>query len=84
MKAKDLQTLLNVQYVLICKQQIPIAVELYSPSRSQALNSLYWGLLPFARGNVHISSSDPKSMPIINPNYFMLDYDKESQVAIAK
>nr|BBE38580.1 FAD-dependent glucose dehydrogenase [Aspergillus bisporus]BBE38581.1 FAD-dependent glucose dehydrogenase [synthetic construct] len=84
MTAKNLQTLFNVQYDLIFNQNISIAEILYIPTGTKALNSLYWGLLPFARGNVHISSSDPKAMPVINPNYFMFDWDTDSQVAIAK
>lgn len=67
MKAKDLQTMFDVPYDLLFKEKIPIAEVLYSPSGAQALNSLYWGLLPSSRWNVHITSSDPKDMPAINP-----------------
>ncbi|ESZ96297.1 hypothetical protein SBOR_3352 [Sclerotinia borealis F-4128] len=48
------------------------------------LDTAFWGLLPFSRGNVHISSSDPTIYPTINPNFFLVDFDLKVQVAIAK
>ncbi|KJK77220.1 hypothetical protein H634G_07527 [Metarhizium anisopliae BRIP 53293] len=84
MKASDLEALFQVQYDLIFKQRTPIAEILYSARGDNAISSEYWTLLPFARGNVHISSSDPTAMPIINPNFFMLDWDLDSMIAVAK
>ena len=40
--------------------------------------------MPFSRGNVHISSADPLAYPHINPNYFLVDFDLDVQVAIKK
>lgn len=40
--------------------------------------------MPFSRGNVHISSPDPQSYPLINPNFFLVDFDLKIMVAIAK
>ncbi|KFY74509.1 hypothetical protein V499_05464 [Pseudogymnoascus sp. VKM F-103] len=51
---------------------------------SSLVASAFWLLLPFSRGNVHISSSDPLAYPVINPNYFLVDFDVDVQVAIAK
>ncbi|QSZ35240.1 hypothetical protein DSL72_008109 [Monilinia vaccinii-corymbosi] len=48
------------------------------------LGTGFWVLLPFSRGNVHISSSDPAVLPAINPNFFLVDFDLKVQVAIAK
>ncbi|KAF7878799.1 hypothetical protein EAF04_000002 [Stromatinia cepivora] len=48
------------------------------------LYTAFWVLLPFSRGNVHISSSDPATYPAINPNFFLVDFDLKVQVAIAK
>ncbi|RAL63327.1 hypothetical protein DID88_003752 [Monilinia fructigena] len=48
------------------------------------LGTAFWVLLPFSRGNVHISSSDPAVYPAINPNFFLVDFDLKVQVAIAK
>jgi len=48
------------------------------------LASAFWLLMPFSRGNVHIGSSNPLAYPRINPNYFLIDFDLEVQIAIAK
>lgn len=48
------------------------------------LGTAFWNLLPFSRGNVHISSSDPAAYPAINPNFFLVDFDLKVQVEIAK
>jgi len=40
--------------------------------------------MPFSRGNVHIKSADPHEYPEINPNFFLVDFDLDVQVAITK
>ncbi|RAL12634.1 GMC family oxidoreductase [Aspergillus homomorphus CBS 101889] len=84
MKASDLKDLFEVQYDLIFNQRVPIAEILYYPGTGATLASESWTLLPFARGNVHIASADPTAMPTINPNYYMFDWDLDSQIAVAK
>ncbi|CAA9964970.1 hypothetical protein CFE70_007983 [Pyrenophora teres f. teres 0-1] len=39
---------------------------------------------PFARGSVHINSSDPSTAPLINPRYLSTPYDLESLKAAVK
>lgn len=53
---------------------------------SNAILIPFWLLLPFGRGNVHISSADPLdgSTPAINPNFFMNPFDSAVQVAAAR
>ncbi|KAF4167606.1 hypothetical protein CNMCM6936_004663 [Aspergillus lentulus] len=84
MKASDLERLFEVQYDLIFKGRVPIAEVLNYPGSAKSVSAEFWTLLPFARGSVHIGSSDPLRFPIINPNYFMLDWDTKSYVAVAK
>jgi hypothetical protein len=84
MKASDLERLFEVQYDLIFKGRVPIAEVLNYPGSAKSVSAEFWTLLPFARGSVHIGSSDPLRFPIINPNYFMLDWDAKSYVAVAK
>lgn len=43
-----------------------------------------WQLLPFSRGTVKITSSDPFTKPQINVNYFSVDLDLDIQVASSK
>ncbi|KAB8288171.1 hypothetical protein EYC80_010177 [Monilinia laxa] len=84
-KAADLLKFFKLQYELIFSKThpVPVAEILVNPS-STAFTSEYWALLPFARGNVHITSSGPSSPVAINPNYFKFDWDITSQVATAK
>ncbi|KAG2416106.1 glucose oxidase precursor [Aspergillus terreus] len=84
MKAADLERLFEVQYDLIFKGRVPIAEVLNYPGSATSVFAEFWALLPFARGSVHIGSSNPVEFPVINPNYFMLDWDAKSYVAVAK
>lgn len=84
MNATVLQRLFQVQHDLIFKNQVPVAEIVFVPTSSTTFISPYWGLLPFARGNVHITSADPAQQPAINPNYFMLGWDNQQQIATAR
>lgn len=84
MSASDLERLFQIQYDLIFKQGMPIAEIMTSASTAGTLLAGYWGLLPFARGSVHIASANPLVQPVINPNYFMFDWDVQQQVSIGK
>lgn len=83
MNATHLQDLFQIQHDLIFKNHIPIAEIVHFPSGKTAL-AMYWGLLPFARGSVHIRSDDPAAHPAINPNFFMFDWDTQQQIAAAR
>ena len=78
-----LLNLFQVQRNLIFNSMIPIAEVLVKP-RSTQINFEYWGLLPFARGSVHISSNQSTVPPTINHNYFMLDWQLFEQIGTAK
>lgn len=84
MQAEHLQRLFQAQHDLIFSNNIPIAEIIFKPGGQKTVNAGFWGLLPFARGNVHIRSSDPAAQPAINPNYGLLDWDVQLQVAIAR
>jgi hypothetical protein len=86
--ASSLEYLFKVQADLL--QTVPNAETIFSTGHSLGvppsglLASAFWLLMPFSRGSVHISSADPLAYPIINPNYFVVGYDLQTQVAIAK
>jgi hypothetical protein len=87
--ASALEYLFKVQYELL-EQGVPNAetimetlVEIGRPP-STLLFSAFWILMPFSRGNVHIGSADPLAYPLINPNYFLLDFDLIVSIGIAK
>ncbi|EKG11137.1 Glucose-methanol-choline oxidoreductase [Macrophomina phaseolina MS6] len=67
---------------------LPIAEILTAPySDAGAVVLPTWALLPFGRGNIHISAADPRtiganaSSPVINPNYFLNPFDAAVQAA---
>ncbi|KAH7313719.1 GMC oxidoreductase [Stachybotrys elegans] len=81
--ASDLLEFFQLQYDLIFDRegkstQTPIAEVLLYESNG-VWDSEYWGLLPFSRGNVHINSANTTANALINPNYFMLDWDMTEQ-----
>ncbi|KAI9923923.1 hypothetical protein ASPWEDRAFT_38604 [Aspergillus wentii DTO 134E9] len=84
MKKEVLQRLFELQYDIIVKSQAPIAEILMYASGTKEIASEYWGLLPFARGNIHITSSNASVQARINPNFGMFGWDISSQVGIAK
>lgn len=85
----SLEQLFRIQYELINNGVVDAESILQTTFNiglgpSGLVASAFWLLLPFSRGNVHISSSDPLAYPVINPNYFLVDFDIDVQVAIAK
>ncbi|KAK8209253.1 putative glucose oxidase [Phyllosticta capitalensis] len=72
----------DVQYDLIFKHKVPLAEVLVTPSDT-SFTVEFWSLLPFSRGNIHITSANSSSAKI-NPNYFQLDWDATEQVGTAK
>lgn len=83
-KASDLQEFFELQYDLIFgTHEVPYAEVLIYIS-SGVWGAQYWGLLPFSRGSVHIGQANSTANAVLNPNYFMLDYDLQLQVATAK
>ncbi|RHZ62616.1 hypothetical protein CDV55_104573 [Aspergillus turcosus] len=83
MSAANLLALFKVQWDIIFENPTPIAEVLVTPKGNNYLTE-YWGLLPFARGNVHIASADPLQQPTINPNYMMLGWDMQQQIGSGK
>lgn len=83
-KASDLLEAFEMQYDLIFgAHQVPYAEVLIYVSKG-VWGAEYWGLLPFSRGSIHISQANSTKDAVINPNYFMLDYDTTLQVETAK
>ncbi|KAF7169683.1 hypothetical protein CNMCM6106_004523 [Aspergillus hiratsukae] len=68
---------------IIFDNPTPIAEVLVTPKGTNFYTE-YWGLLPFACGNVHIASTDPLQQPTIDPNYMMLGWDMQQQISSGK
>lgn len=85
----SLEYLLQIQYDLL-KQQVPNAEAIVTTTKTFGLGptqfsaASMWPLMPFSRGNVHIKSSNTSVFPVIDPNYFLIDFDLDVSVAIFK
>ena len=84
MKAEDLLRLFEIQHDHIFSQNLPSAEFVFLLKGDRSIHTGYWGLLPFARGNSHIVSADPTTPPVVNPNYGVLDWDVQIQIAMSK
>ena len=84
MEAKDLEKLFKIQHDQIFNKNLPIAEFVFILEGDQSIHTGYWGLIPFARGNSHIASADPTAPPVANPNYGMLEWDAQIQIAMSK
>ncbi|PKY08003.1 putative glucose oxidase [Aspergillus campestris IBT 28561] len=84
MKAEDLLRMFEIQHDHIFSQNLPAAEFVFLLKGDQSIHTGYWGLLPFARGNSHVVSADPTIPPVVNPNYGMLDWDVQIQIAMSK
>jgi len=62
----------------------PVAELFYDTGYPDDLGIIMWQLLPFSRGSVQITSSNPLIKPKITVNYFSVDFDLQVQVASAR
>ncbi|KAK7044129.1 hypothetical protein VNI00_007846 [Paramarasmius palmivorus] len=79
-----LQQIYQIQAGLIVDSKVPLAELIYVTGWPAKIGFDMWGLLPFSRGTVKITSTDPFTQPAINVNYFSVDFDMDVQVATAR
>ncbi|RAH70482.1 GMC family oxidoreductase [Aspergillus aculeatinus CBS 121060] len=84
MTKEALQLLYTSQHDLIFNKGIPIGEFVFILDNPNQIHVGYWGLLPFSRGNVHISSLDVAVLPRLSLNYGMIDWDIQVQIAMSK
>ena len=72
----------QVDLVFNKSSTVPLAEILWAPTGSVMVGQ-FWTLLPFSRGAIHITSSDPRVAPVINPNFLHLPIDSVIHAAIA-
>jgi choline dehydrogenase-like flavoprotein len=79
-----IETQLRLQADLIFNQSVP-CTEILSLRYGNTFAWIYWPLLPFSRGNVHIVSRDPGVNPRINPRFLTsgIDWDVLALTATA-
>lgn len=61
---------------------VPLVEAVWFPN-GNAISVVFWALLPFSRGSVHITSTSPTRIPSIDPNFLQLPIDTLVQTAAA-
>ena len=79
-----IEKLLRIQHDLIFKHNVTAAELLTVIAPQGLLASNYWILLPFSRGSVHLGSADKINEPLIDPRFFLADFDMNVTVATGK
>ncbi|KAI0310912.1 alcohol oxidase [Amylostereum chailletii] len=83
--ADALKAIYDVQARTIVDGKAPVVELFYASSFAPFdLAIATWNLLPFSRGNVSITSTDPFVRPTINVNWFGLPFDMAIQTAGAR
>ncbi|KAF8311835.1 alcohol oxidase [Clavulina sp. PMI_390] len=82
--ASALQTIYNIQAGLIINNNAPVAELFFDNGYPDKIGTDTWQLLPFSRGNVSITSSNPFTKPKTNVNYFSADIDLTMQIQIQR
>lgn len=81
------EQILSLQADLVFNSSLSIVEIVTAPALSSSTVTAHpWGVLPFGRGSVHISSSSPldSNKPAINPNFFMNSFDRAVGVAASR
>ncbi|KAJ3927900.1 MAG: glucose oxidase [Lentinula lateritia] len=80
-----LEKIYEVQAGLILNGNAPIVELFYDTGYPECQLTGFgidlWQLLPFSRGNVSITTTDPFTRPAVNVNYFGVGWDLDVQVA---
>ncbi|KAF9508779.1 GMC oxidoreductase [Hydnum rufescens UP504] len=85
LSAGALRNIYTIQSNLIIAQNAPIAEVTFKTKNSgDKIGTNIWQLLPFSRGTVQISSSNPFDIPEIKVNFFAIDFDMATQIAAAR
>ncbi|KAK1227943.1 hypothetical protein PQX77_009045 [Marasmius sp. AFHP31] len=79
-----LQQIYQVQADLIINKNAPVAELFYDTGYPDDLGIDMWQLLPFSRGTVKITSTNPFTKPQVRVNYFSVDWDMDVQIAAAR
>jgi choline dehydrogenase len=77
--AKALKEIFELQAKLVIDHTSPL-FELFFITTPDFVGMSMWNLLPFSRGSVKISSSNPFTKPVVDVNYFGVDFDMKVQI----
>jgi len=85
LNASALEHIFQIQHELIFDKGVTIAEILTTAAQNAAL-SIFWPLLPFSRGSVHVRSKDDEHVadPVIDPRYLFNGFDTTTYVAAGR
>ncbi|KAI0127401.1 GMC oxidoreductase [Xylariales sp. AK1849] len=72
--ATALEAIYEVQHGLIFNKNVTTGEILTTPVSGYLVN-VFWPLLPFSRGSVHLRSTDAIDDPAIDPKYLLAEFD---------
>ncbi|KAF3024920.1 hypothetical protein E8E14_013026 [Neopestalotiopsis sp. 37M] len=87
MSADALLKVFEVQHDLIFKDNVTIGELLTAFGEQYGYNfvaNVWWPLLPFSRGSVHLKSVDAIDDPAINPQYLLADFDVTMMTGVGR
>lgn len=84
LSAAALTQILNLQYNALTSGNVSDAEVILTVFFDGTLANGFWVTVPFSRGSVHIASNNPYADPLINPNFFLVDYDIQTATALSK
>lgn len=82
-EAASLEKIFKIQHGLVFGKNVTLG-EALTCFVGPVYVSSAWNLLPFSSGSVHLGSVDDIDNPIIDPRYFMIDFDLEVQTKLAR
>lgn len=80
-----LEQIFRVQHDLVFSKNVTIAeiTTTYYKSYGYYFTD-YWLLFPFSRGSVHLNATDRTGNPVLDPRYFLIDFDLQQEVAMGR
>ncbi|KAI3610976.1 glucose oxidase [Moniliophthora roreri] len=84
LSSSALQQIYQVHADLIINNNAPVAELFYNTGWPEKVSLNIWQLLPFSRGTVKITSTNPFQKPQIRVNYFSVDWDMDVQIAASR
>ena len=83
LRAESVLKLFEIQHSLMFEENNTVA-EIFSSALAKTPLSAFWGILPFSRGSVHLSSASDVRKPAINPRFFQVPLDLDIQTAAGR
>lgn len=84
LNATAIEQVLRIQHDLMFAKNVTIGETVTVSASGGFFATAHWLLLPFSRGSVHLDAVGDINRPVIDPRYFLVDFDLTLQIAIGK